>query len=355
MQKKEGNPLKRLLAVLLLLALLPVGCVSPAQAKSSAKPKATAKPQAAHKYIAYVFQDTPLRKSIADRTVLESLKKNTKVYVDDVGEKWSRVSYRKYTGYVRTNKLVRFFSLDPENCPVPGRTVNAGIVTLSGPVRITGGAFPGMTAKEGAMLCVRKATESDYKLAVWRGSGKIPLSSGEYRAFTAWDAAQPGDLIGGFTTYYHSKYGAPLEKNRAHNITLACKRIHNDVIQPGKSYSFNRHCAPFSGANGYQKAHTIGGPTGTSVGYGGGVCQLSTTLYNAVLGLPLLVNEMMVHRERGVKYIPQWFDSAVGAYSDLKFTNTLPYPIRLWAAPQGGALTVLIYRAGNLWPEITED
>ena len=54
---------------------------------------------------------------------------------------------------------------------------------------------------------------------------------------------------------------------------------------------------------------------------------------------------MMVHRERGVKYIPQWFDSAVGPYSDLKFTNTLPYPIQLWANPQGGALTVLIYRA----------
>ena len=333
--------MKRLIALLLLLALLPAGAFSAAQAKTTAK----AKTHVVHKYIAFILEDTILRKSINDNVRMDSLKKNTKVYVNNVGEKWSQISVRNQVGYVRTNKLVRFRSLNPEKYPVPGRTVNAGIVTLGGSAKITGGIFPGMTAEKGTMICVKKATKTNYELAVWRGSGTLALTAGEYKAFAPWKTAKPGDLIGGFTTYYHKKYDAPLEANRVYNITLACKRIHNDVIQPGKSYSFNGHCAPYSDGHGYKKAQNISGPTGTSVGFGGGVCQLSTTLYNAILGLPLQVDEMMVHRERGVKYIPQWFDSAVGPYSDLKFTNTLPYPIQLWANPQGGALTVLIYRA----------
>ena len=80
-------------------------------------------------------------------------------------------------------------------------------------------------------------------------------------------------------------------------------------------------------------------------GYGGGVCQLSTTLYNAALGLPLRIDRWKVHRERGVDYIPQYFDAAVGSYSDLAFTNLLPYAISLEVLTQNGALTVLIRRA----------
>lgn len=83
-------------------------------------------------------------------------------------------------------------------------------------------------------------------------------------------------------------------------------------------------------------------------GYGGGVCQLSTTLYNAALGLPFRIDEWRVHRERGVAYVPQYFDAAVGSYSDLAFTNLLPYAISLEVLTQNGALTVLIRRADGM-------
>ena len=259
-----------------------------------------------------------------------------------MGDTWSYVSGKGDKGYIKTKCLARFRSLNAMKYPVPRRTVNAGIITFTQETRITGGKFGGLTAKGGTMVCVTEANEKNYRLAVWRGTGKLDRSRGDYWAFTPWEEAQPGDLIGGFTTYYNAKTGAPRAKERAYNISLACQRIHNDVIKPGKTYSFNRHCGPYSQGGKYQLAPNI---SQKGVGYGGGVCQVSTTLYNAVLGLPLQVDAVQVHRKSGVNYIPQWFDSAVGPFSDLKFTNLLHYPIRLWAQPQGGALTVLIYRA----------
>ena len=80
-------------------------------------------------------------------------------------------------------------------------------------------------------------------------------------------------------------------------------------------------------------------------GYGGGVCQVTTTLYNAVLTLPLQVEAWELHQYIGVAYVPQFFDAAVGSHSDFSFTNLLPYPIQLQALPQDGALTVLLLRA----------
>ena len=60
--------------------------------------------------------------------------------------------------------------------------------------------------------------------------------------------------------------------------------------------------------------------------------------------LPLRITKWAIHRDSGVPYIPVGFDSAVGSYSDLRFINTLPYPLRVEAVPQNGVLTVLIYR-----------
>ena len=71
---------------------------------------------------------------------------------------------------------------------------------------------------------------------------------------------------------------------------------------------------------------------------------MTTTLYNALLSLPLQIEAWAVHRYTGVSYVPQFFDAAVGSYTDFVFQNTLPYSIRILAVPQEGVLTVLICR-----------
>ena len=80
-------------------------------------------------------------------------------------------------------------------------------------------------------------------------------------------------------------------------------------------------------------------------GYGGGVCQVTTTLYNAALTLPLQIEEWALHSKQGAVYVPQFFDAAVGSYSDFTFVNLLPYGVQIHASAQNGVLTVMFCRA----------
>lgn len=333
---KGRDTVKRLLALLLLLTTLPALGLCEA---------------AGPLYEAYTSKEAALWKAPGSGRA-GKLKEYALVQVTEFGEKWCRVSSGAKEGYVETKNLVRFRSLRPMEYPVPGRTVNAGVVILAREAHVKGGDFGGLTAGEGTILCVTAAGNKEYSLAVWRGKTAIQEDGGAFAAFVPWQDALPGDLIGGFTTYYNRKTGGDHAREREENVALACQRITDVKVQKGQSFSFNAFCGPYTLENGYGLAPNV---SAKGLGYGGGVCQVSTTLYNALLGLPLQVDSFTVHSKAGVPYIPRWFDAAVGSQTDLTFTNNLPYAIRLWAAPQGGALTVLIYRAGNYWPEITED
>lgn len=167
-------------------------------------------------------------------------------------------------------------------------------------------------------------------------------AAGVYHPFTDWREASSGDIIGGFTTFYGEQQGKGKAENREHNILLACERINDSLIEIDASFSFNELCAPYKKFGGYKIAPNV---SQDGEGYGGGVCQVTTTLYNAVLTLPLQITDWAIHRYNGVSYVPQFFDAAVGTYSDFVFTNTLPYAIKIKAIPQNGMLTVLIYCA----------
>ena len=71
--------------------------------------------------------------------------------------------------------------------------------------------------------------------------------------------------------------------NRIVNIRVACQRL-TRVLKPGKSLNFNNHVGPFSKENGYQPAPVLINGT-TKPGYGGGTCQVSSTLYNVLMPL----------------------------------------------------------------------
>ena len=82
------------------------------------------------------------------------------------------------------------------------------------------------------------------------------------------------------------------------------------------------------------------------LGYGGGICQVSTTLYNAILQIPIEVIKQQVHSSYGISYVPLDMDAAVGNGNiDLRLRNTLPYDIRFALQAEGGVLTVRVYRA----------
>ena len=82
-------------------------------------------------------------------------------------------------------------------------------------------------------------------------------------------------------------------------------------------------------------------------GYGGGTCQVSSTLYNVVLQLPgLTVLQRRAHGNNGASYLPIGVDAAVGNSTlNFRFRNEYPFPIRIDASAQDGALTIAIYKA----------
>ncbi len=272
---------------------------------------------------------------------LLEVKKARQVSVLLYGEEWCVIQYRTTIGYARTRWLTYFRSLDPFNAPVPDLERQSGIATVTAPVSAAVESYTGNAFHVGDVVTVLTYGGEDARINMMRSTAALPADALAFTAFTAWESAQPGECIAAYTTYYNETTGGRLSDNRRYNIELAAERINGATLAPGGTFSFNGCCGPYRKANGYLLAPNI---SKDGTGYGGGVCQVTTTLYNAVLHLPLQVEAWCVHRDIGVDYIKVGFDAAVGS-RDFSFTNTLSYPITISALPQNGVLTVLISRS----------
>ncbi|MGI5826586.1 MAG: VanW family protein [Patescibacteria group bacterium] len=115
--------------------------------------------------------------------------------------------------------------------------------------------------------------------------------------------------------------------NRIHNLNLASLKLNGILVPPGEEFSFNKTLGEISQATGYKQAYIIKDGR-TILGDGGGVCQVSTTLFRAALNAGLPITERQPHAYR-VSYYEQdmgpGFDSTVFSPSpDLKFRNNTP-------------------------------
>lgn len=133
-------------------------------------------------------------------------------------------------------------------------------------------------------------------------------------------------LRSSFSTSYASS-----QSGRKNNIKISMNDFNGMIIEPGKEVSFNDVTGYKTPEKGYQKAKII--LNGVYVDdYGGGACQASTTLYNALLLADVEILEVNPH-SLPVSYVPLAFDAMVSeGYSDLKFKNNLNYPlyIKTW-------------------------
>ncbi|MGH4124975.1 MAG: VanW family protein [Clostridium sp.] len=127
--------------------------------------------------------------------------------------------------------------------------------------------------------------------------------------------------ISTYTTNYASS-----EEGRATNIALSTKSINGTLLMPGEVFSFNGTVGERTAARGYQSAGVIIGDK-IEQGLGGGICQVSSTLYNAILGTELVSVER-IHHTISSGYIPKGQDATVDYGNlDYKFKNTYKYPI----------------------------
>lgn len=150
-------------------------------------------------------------------------------------------------------------------------------------------------------------------------------------------------MISSFST----SYGAISSPQRANNIQKATASINGTILMPGDTFSFNGIVGERTEARGYQGAPVIVGNKVES-GLGGGICQVSSTLYNAILRANLKSIER-AHHTLPSSYVPLGRDATVDwGNIDYKFKNTLNYPIYIEAYATGGNVIFSVYSNNQL-------
>lgn len=143
-------------------------------------------------------------------------------------------------------------------------------------------------------------------------------------------------LIAAFSTYYGDS-----SENRKHNVALAAQFIDGTVVLPEDEFSFNETVGARTEQRGFKPAYIIS--DGTFVeGIGGGVCQVSSTLYNCALLADLYITCVRPH-SLPVSYVAPSFDAMVSSASDLRFANTLSAPITVKMKADGKYIRAEIY------------
>ncbi|KNY25786.1 VanW family protein [Pseudobacteroides cellulosolvens] len=151
--------------------------------------------------------------------------------------------------------------------------------------------------------------------------------------------------IGSYTTSILDK-----DESRVNNIELASERIDGLKLSPGEQFSFNKIVGRRTEEKGYEKATIITRKDGMpkkGTGVGGGICQVSSTLYNAIDQCGLKIIERHKH-SKAVGYVPKGKDATVtyGAY-DFRFSNNRSYPIMIRTYLNSNTLTVKILENRN--------
>ena len=209
---------------------------------------------------------------------------------------------------------------------------------------------PAAQAAEGAQSGLAPPPASDASPPAAGASPTAPPAASPPEALTALLALRPVvapvtaqdlKLIDGLLGSFSTRYGGT-GISRGSNIALAASRINGTVLQPGEIFSYNQVVGPRSGRAGFRMAPVIS--HGELVpGIGGGVCQVSSTLYNAVL----LSDLKIVHRSHHafpVHYLPAGRDATVvyGAI-DFQFQNNTLAPIYVAGSGARGRLSFRIY------------
>ena len=146
-----------------------------------------------------------------------------------------------------------------------------------------------------------------------------------------------GSILGSYATSYNPNI------QRAINVELAANRINGVTLEPGQEFSFSQTILPRTPENGYVTAPVINAGTMTT-GYGGGICQVSSTLYAAMIVSGLPATERHPH-SLPVSYIPEGWDATISTpYKDLKFINIFDFSIQSNASTDAetGTLTIII-------------
>lgn len=177
------------------------------------------------------------------------------------------------------------------------------------------------TKEERARACNYARLTQDLTSALASGAEEVTLNVEERNADVSEEKLREyTQKLSSFTTYF-DKNNVP----RVENILLSAARCAGTVLQAGEEFSFNGRVGLRTPENGFQIATVIQNGQFTD-GIGGGVCQTSTTLFNAALLAGMKITESRAH-SLSIGYVKPSLDAMVSEYSDLKFVNTREFPV----------------------------
>lgn len=248
------------------------------------------------------------------------------------------------TGYVLRHTISEITSTGEAKLPY-GTTpaVYTGDLSKNAYIRTdpTADADPLFTLTAGSKIAILALENGWAKVIYWRQYGYIYMDAIENLVpVYALDEARPGDTIAAFTSFYNmSEEG--LNPNRKTNIAKACEYISISVA-PGQRFSFDDIAGPYQYPRGYLEGMSyFEGQAVPSVG--GGVCQVSSTLYNVLLALTdgIDIQYRRAHGPSGATYLPHGVDAAVGNDTlNLVFQNNFDFPLHIETKARDGALFI---------------
>lgn len=321
------------LCCLLLMMLLPLTALALSGPGGEELPEAPL-------WQAKIRMDTRLRKvkDMDSRDWLGKVPEDALLDVYAVAVDWCICGYGGEIGYIPYDRLYQFYRLT--DAPLPGYTVLDGVATITREAFLAVEGYAGNALAVGDQLCVCKTG----LVPMMHDQAQLAADAYTFEPFVSPEDARPGDALCGYTTFYNDSLGGKLPANRAFNIDLAVARLQGAVIAPGETFSFNQYCAPYTQANGYKKAKNI---SNSGYGYGGGVCQVSTTLFNAIQIIDVSLEQWYIHSYWGVAYVPRTLDAAVSSARDFSFVNQTGVPLQIQTMAQNGVLTVILRHGGK--------
>lgn len=147
------------------------------------------------------------------------------------------------------------------------------------------------------------------------------------------------ELLATFSTKVYTKTA-----DRQKNLRIVCDKLSGTILAPNEEFSYNATCGPYDKEHGFEKA-TVFINNKEVQDYGGGVCQLSSTLYNAIKDLNVEITERHLHSKK-VYYVPDGQDATVSYGNlDFKFRNKNEYSLHFEAISNAEAVKVFVYKA----------
>lgn len=290
-------------------------------------------------------------RSIYSDRIFRTKKDGEKGEVLHLDPMWAIVRYEGQIAYVKRHRIHTVTALDPVNTSPYGVQKPQYVATTASTAEV----HVSMSHEDMCWVILNPGT----KLTVWKivdgWAVVIYMRTYAYidmndltdlvRVSPTDEALNDDTPIAAYTSFY-KMVQTEKNANRIKNIALGCQRM-SVVLQPGESYDCNKQMGPYTLDVGYLIAGTLADGEATE-GPGGGTCQVSSTIYNALLQLPgVKILQRRPHGENGAPYLPHGVDAAVGSDSlNLRFRNDYDFPIRLEGNTTGdGALCWLIYRA----------